>query len=102
MSLDNDVEEEFNLPWVKEKDHRIELVTKACFKGERTQRTAWIKLKGPKEFVEGLEFFTFKQGEYIHVGISNFWIKEQVLPHNGRVKKYKRPEGVVSLDKWMK
>ena len=49
-----------------------------------------------------MEFFTFRQGEYIHVGISNFNIKEMVLPNNGRVKHYDRPEGVKDLMEYLK
>lgn len=97
-----DVKEvEFVLPWKKEYDYRLELVAKAKFKGERTDRTATVKVTGPKELVEQLEFFEFRVGEYFHIGVSNFWIKPGVLPNKGRVKDYTRPEHVADLRKWM-
>lgn len=98
---EEEIEEEFILPWKLEKDIRIEFVKKAKFKGERTDRTAWVKVTGPKALVEQLEFFEYRQGEYFHIGVSNFRVKDMVLPNDGRVKDYTRPEGVQSLMKWM-
>jgi len=98
--FDKKYDSEFNRVWRKKYTERCEQIKGVDINFTPHTRMAELKIKGHPDIIKQLVATEHRQGDMIHVVISNMNIKSMSMSFNGRVEEYPRDK-TRSLREWM-